>query len=385
MANEDWGVLTGFFPSQWRELAVQTNALKGLRKQKDPENLLRTLMIHLGSGCSLRETVVRSRLAGIADLSDVALLKRLRKSKDWLRALCQAMLVKRGIELDGHDGFQVRLFDATNVKEPGKTGSLWRVHYSLRIPSLLCDSFRITETSGAGCGESFRQFSVKAGDYIIADRGYSSARGMEYIASQGAYAIVRLNPHAVRLETMSGKAFDLLKKLKTGMSRAGNIKSWQACACDSDGGTAQGRICAIRKSREAIEIAHKKLRRRASKKGHVLKPETLEYAKYVIVLTTFPREKFPASAVLEWYRVRWQVELVFKRFKQIAQMGHLPKHDDESAKAWLYGKLFVALLTEGLIECAGSISPWGYFVDSASNPKPLARVRVCSAPSATRG
>ena len=169
------------------------------------------------------------------------------------------------------------------------------------------------------------------------------------------------------------------------MSKAGTIKSWEAWACDSDGGRVQGRICAIRKSHAAIEIAHKKLRRRASKKGHALKPETLEYAKYVIVLTTFPREKFSASAVLEWYRVRWQVELVFKRFKQIAQMGHLPKHDDESAKAWLYGKLFVALLTEGLIDCASSISPWGYFVDNASNPKPLARVRVCPAPSATRG
>jgi hypothetical protein len=65
------------------------------------------------------------------------------------------------------------------------------------------------------------------------------------------------------------------------------------------------------------------------------------------------------SEVLRWYRLRWQIELVFKRFKQIAQLGHLPKYDDESAKAWLYGKIFTALITEKLISCARSISPWG--------------------------
>jgi hypothetical protein len=40
--------------------------------------------------------------------------------------------------------------------------------------------------------------------------------------------------------------------------------------------------------------------------------------------------------------------------------GHLPKHDEESAKAWLFGKLLVGLLSETIIETADSISPWGY-------------------------
>ena len=57
------------------------------------------------------------------------------------------------------------------------------------------------------------------------------------------------------------------------------------------------------------------------------------------------------------------MELVFKRFKTIAELGHLPKRNDESSKAWLYGKLFVALLTEKLVDHASSISPWGYFLE----------------------
>jgi len=59
---------------------------------------------------------------------------------------------------------------------------------------------------------------------------------------------------------------------------------------------------------------------------------------------------------------------VFKRLKQIAQLGHLPKHDPESSQAWLYGKLFVALLTEKFIHSATALSPWGYEFPEAQGP-----------------
>ena len=122
----------------------------------------------------------------------------------------------------------------------------------------------------------------------------------------------------------------------------------------------RGRVCAIRKTEEAIRIAQECIRKESRRKGRRVKPQTLEFARYVIVFTTFPAADFTGAEVLEWYRLRWQVALVFKRFKQLADLGHLPKHDDESAKAWLYGKLLVALLVEKLIGHATAISPWGY-------------------------
>jgi len=89
----------------------------------------------------------------------------------------------------------------------------------------------------------------------------------------------------------------------------------------------------VRKSKVVIAQALKKIEREASKKGSQLQPETFIYAEYIMVLTTFPEDQYPCDMILEWYRFRWQIELLFKRFKQIAQLGHLPKHDDESAQA----------------------------------------------------
>ena len=132
--NEDWELLLSFLPAGWEEMASKFNAIKGLRKDKSPAKLLRVLLIHIGCGYSLRETVVRAKKAQLADLSDVALLKRLRKCKDWFAAMCVALFNERGIKLLSTTGFQMRTFDATTVKEPGATGSLWRIHYSVSLP-----------------------------------------------------------------------------------------------------------------------------------------------------------------------------------------------------------------------------------------------------------
>ena len=141
--DEDWEVLSSLLPSDWREQAAMRGALKGLRKDKSPDALLRTLLMHLGCGHSLRETAARARQAGIAGVSDVALFKQLRKSKEWLRALCVGMCRECGVELGASEGFQIRAFDGSVVSAPGRTGSLWRVRYSLRLPALACDHFEV--------------------------------------------------------------------------------------------------------------------------------------------------------------------------------------------------------------------------------------------------
>jgi hypothetical protein len=119
-ASEDWDLLISFFPPNWKRLAVSSNALKGLRQDKSAEAYLRVLLLHLGCGYSMnsmRETALRAKEAQLAQLSDVALLKRLRKSKDWLYELCCALFAERGIKTELPTTQALRLVDSTVVKE----------------------------------------------------------------------------------------------------------------------------------------------------------------------------------------------------------------------------------------------------------------------------
>ena len=362
-AEEDWEVLRSFFPADWKQLARSSGAIKGLRQDKSEENYLRIMLMHLGCGLSMRETVVRAQEAHLANLSDVALLKRIRKSQEWLFQLCRALFEERDLRLKVRAGRTLRLIDATEVKEPGKTGSLWRIHYSLRWPNWECDFFKLTPVEGKGTGESLQQFPLRAGDYVLADRGYCHASGIHHAATHQAFVTIRLNPDGIVLQNQGGAPFNLLAKLRP-LQKTGALAAWNVLVPYQNQPPVAARLCVIRKSKAAIALAHKRLRRKASKQGSQLQPETLIYAEYVMVLTTFPEAGFPVEVVLQFYRFRWQIELVFKRFKQIAQLGHVPKHDPQSAKAWLYGKLFVALLTEKVIQQARALSPWGYEVDS---------------------
>ncbi len=93
---------------------------------------------------------------------------------------------------------------------------------------------------------------------------------------------------------------------------------------------------------------------------------SLELAEYFILWTSL--KKLRAAEVLELYRLRWQIELVFKRMKSILGVGHLPKKDPLSAQAWLEGKLFVGLLIERMADAAASFFPWGYPVAATAQP-----------------
>ena len=66
--------------------------------------------------------------------------------------------------------------------------------------------------------------------------------------------------------------------------------------------------------------------------------------------------------------MRWQIELAFKRMKSIMGLGHLPKKDPASARAWLHGKIFASLLVERMVQAAETLSPWGYRLDREAQP-----------------
>lgn len=368
--EEDFEVVLRVLPRGWQEKAKELGALRRRRHIDSPEVLLRLLLIHLAEGCSLRETAAIARRSKLAHVSDVALMERLRMSGRWFQWMNQELMASWAMPQPNWvygNQWNVRLVDGSCIKEPGPTGSSWRIHYSIRLPSLACEELSIS--SHKGPGESFKRFTVHAGDLFIGDRAYGVAPGIAHVVSQGGEVLARFAMSNLPLSAPEGGSFALLEHLRT--LRGARIGDWPAMV--SNGGWRMaGRVCAVRKSRQAAENARKQVFRQAHKKGGTIKDETLEAAEYVYVFTTLPEAALSPSNVLEVYRGRWQIELVFKRLKSILGLGHLRKIDPDSAKAWLHGKLFVAFLVETLLRYAESFFPWGYPLSEQDNSLPLA-------------
>jgi hypothetical protein len=284
--------------------------------------------------------------------------------------MCQELWKDSGVQLQPSFGPRtVRLLDATVVREPGKTGSQWRIHYSLLLPTLECDHFDLTSTRGAGAAERFGRFRFRAGELVLADAGYCHPAGIAAVVAAKADVCVRLSPHGLPVFDKKGKPFPLLKRLEK-LAKAGDLAGWPVWIKSGDERIA-GRVCAIRKSPDAIVRAQRRLTLK-EQTGKTVGAITRRYAEYVLVFTTLPDAEASVDQVLEAYRLRWQVELTFKRLKSIAQIGHVPKHDDQSSRAWLYGKLFVALLSQRLARVGKTISPWGYLLPQTPNAQSVA-------------
>jgi len=112
--------------------------------------------------------------------------------------------------------------------------------------------------------------------------------------------------------------------------------------------TIPGRLIAVRRSKRATEKARKALQQRASKRQKSISAEALEAAQYFFLWTTLS-SSWSRLQALDLYRSRWQIELSFKRMKSIMGLGHLPKKDPASCRAWLHGKLLTSLLIERMI------------------------------------
>lgn len=358
---QDWEILSSFLPGGWQQQAKTLGAMRRARYIKEPTTLLRLLLMHLASGCSLAETAARASASGLAQISAVGVFKRLRASEPWLRWLAQQMRGESALEMAAIDR-RLRAVDATAVSEPGSTGTDWKVHYALNLANLECDFFELTPVREGG--ETFRRFPVQAGDVMMGDRVYAAPPGVSHVLRAGADVIVRVNRQTLPLYDSRGRRVDLLTRLR-GL-RGRTPLQFRTRVKDPRGGWMSGRLVALRRSAEATEQARRRLRARARRNQTEPTAESLEFAEYFLLWTTLTERTLGTSDVLSCYRTRWQIELVFKRMKSILGLGHLPKTDEQSAKAWLVGKIFVGLLVERMIAEADTISPWGYRLEPTS-------------------
>ena len=359
---ENWEILCTFLPHEWAEQARRLGAMRRARYISDPGTVLRVLLLHLATGCSLAETAARASASGLAQISAVGVFKRLRAAEPWLRWLAQQMRGAADLPI-AVVGRRLRAVDATSVCEPGSTGTDWKVHWAVNLADLQCDFFELTDIREGG--ETFRRVPVVPGDILMGDRVYAAPPGVAHVVRAQGDVVVRVNRQTLPLFDRGGRRMDLLPWLRK--LKGKTPQEQEAQVRNPPGGWIAGRLVALRQSAQVTRGIQRRLRRRAQRSQESVSAESWQFAEYFLLWTTLS-PAFPTAAILEFYRLRWQIELVFKRMKSILGLGHLPKKDPLSAQAWLEGKLFTGMLIERMIATAESLSPWGYALAAPSQP-----------------
>jgi hypothetical protein len=327
-------------------------ALRRRRQVRSAAGLLRLCLAYVLGRLSLRTLSAWATAQGWAAMSDVAVLNRLRASADWLGTIAAAVLAERYPEAVTDAGpHRLMAVDATTVVPPGDKRDYWLVHTVFDLTDL---RFRVVEVTGRGEPERLARGGPRPGEVRIADRGHARADDLAEVVAGGADFLVRAAANYPRLLDRTGRPLDRLASCR--QATWGSPADQPVRVTKGKGGTGvAARLVVVPLEPEAAARARERARRNARAWGYRASEAALEMAGYLMLLTSLPVETWPPSRVLASYRLRWQVELAFKRLKSLVGLEELRAKDASLAKAWINTALLAALLTDaaaGLIPAA---------------------------------
>ncbi|HEY4036805.1 MAG TPA: transposase [Ktedonobacteraceae bacterium] len=336
LIDQEWEkqVLTRI-PAETEEQAFKLGAFVRCREITSVGDLLRALLAYVLCVSSFRQLGSWAVLLGVANISDTAWRKRLHGANAWLLWLLGALLCGPQVACEQRTSSafgRVILVDGTRLKQVGGTGDDWRMHcaYDLRASRLI--QVHVTDKHTA---ESLQHFQLQRFDLLIADRGYGYRKNIAYAYQQQAYVILRFVPSTCPLLDRYGQPLDVVAWLQ-------QVKKGKHCRnawCIHEGKKYHVRIIASALPPEKAAKSRKKREQEAKRKGKQLQPDTLFLVGWSLLITNLPKRPWSYQHILQLYRARWQIELLFKRMKQMMDMhvtrSKTPQGCESSLLAWL--------------------------------------------------
>ena len=327
--------------------ARETKAFLRPRVIASAVDLLRMILAYCLSHRGLRSTATWATSIGFVDISNVGLLYRLRQCGDWLAMLVGQVLAAAAPQASR--GRVIRIIDGTTVPKAGaatkQQNKLWRIHSAFDLPYERFGHFELTDQQE---GETFDRIPVIKGEIRIGDRAYMQPDRIAVVLNAGADILVRTPWKGARWLDAEGKPVNLIAELRKAAA-TGLID--RPIWIERKSGLALAlRLVAVKKPPQAAAEARRKARREAQREGYQISKSTLIAADWVILVTSLAVKEFTTADVLALYRLRWRIELGFKRLKSLIGLQGPPGIDERSARPYVLAHLLMILLLEPLID-----------------------------------
>ena len=336
--------------------ARETRAFLRPREVKTAVDMLQMVLAYCLGTEGLRLTAAWAEAVGLAAVSNVAVLQRVRNCVPWLEILVARQLVATQPRMPARmpvtGDRPIRIVDGTVLPKADKAareaGGVWRVH---AVWSLNDERFSCFELTDEKEGERLDRAAVISGEIRIGDRAYLQPERIAGVLAAGGDVVVRAPWNGARWQDADGDAVDLTTLLAL-IPKGTDVVDrpiWMALsgkAAAKPEPRVAVRLVALRKPPEAAKKSLAKVVAESARRGSALQPGTVIASEWLILITSLAAPEFPAAVIGDLYRLRWRIEVAFKHLKSGSGLSPPPGNDPRSAKAHILSHLLASLLTE---------------------------------------
>jgi hypothetical protein len=187
---------------------------------------------------------------------------------------------------------------------------------------------------------------LRAGDLVIRDLGYFSLEALRQMAAKQAWFLSRLSPSAAVYLSMEAEA-EALALVDHVQCHAGQ-QAVVDLAVYVGHARLPCRLLAYRLPEEVVAQRRRSAYDTARKKGRTPTQAYLHWLQYGWYITNVPLAVWAAEVVATIYRIRWQIELLFKQWKSLLHIHVLTGTRPERIQCLLYGRLTTITMLMGL-------------------------------------
>lgn len=180
----------------------------------------------------------------------------------------------------------------------------------------------------------------------LQDKGFFDTKAWQAAADQGAFLLMPL-PHAVTLWQCPapGQPEERLDLAAALAATEQDQMAWTGLRAGTQKHRASPlRLVAFRLSPASAGRQRAGLRESQRKQGRTPSANALELAGWRLLLTNAPEEKLPAAMLSYVYRLRWQVELIFRQAKSVLRLDKTESADPHRVQAEIWARLICACL-----------------------------------------
>lgn len=245
----------------------------------------------------------------------------------------------------------VYLDDTTQIALPDAWQAIWDgggTAAALKIPALfdlLRGSLQL-ELTAARHHDSVTQaanLTFPAGSVVIEDLGYLDRQRMQRRQTHGVGTIVPLRC-TLALHDPHGRRINLLAWLRQEASSEASAVERMVCWQGMD-----LRVVAVPATPETAARKRTGILAVAQQHGRPPHPTALALADWIVVLTTVPATQATAQQIATLLRLRWQIELVFKVWKDQGKLDETRGWNAARIETELYAKLLGLLIEHWLL------------------------------------